>query len=98
MAVELEQDIVISDGEIDDINKLIENFSKYHSDKIEAYLSILDNIILNGIPEGIIHDNLLLFKDAAQELSGEVEELLSALISSNIQMIKDLDEADDYLF
>ncbi len=98
LKIELDRDIVISYDEISQINSAINDFSTYYTNKISAYLSILDIVISDGISSGAVHENLTLFKGFAEKLKDEVPGFCKTLIEINNELINEFDIADDCSF
>lgn len=98
MSIELGRDVVIDDNEINELNGNIENYFDYYTNKLKEYINIVDSLASNGIPSGVVHDNIEIYIESAKKLEDEILDLKDIIIKSNNTLIEDLDNADDYLF
>lgn len=98
MTIELGRDIVISDDEIDNTNKILDEYKEFYNKRLESYLKILKNILEEGIPEGNVHENLNLFINQLSILKEINNKIIFMSVENNKNIIEDFNDADDCLF
>ena len=98
MANDIGYDLVVYDND----NKAIANEYKKFGDRLEDYINnyskVLKRVANEGIKSGKVHDNLLRFIDAVDDLKNEGKELTQLAKKSAEDFLKDMDTADNYLY
>ena len=65
---------------------------------ITDYIAVLDNICTDGVTSGNIHDNLVIYKETASQLSGQIDAALGIASRICTDFVSDIDEADGALY
>lgn len=91
-------DLIVNDSDYESIGDAYTTIGTYLEEIITDYLSIIDNICTDGIKCGNIHDNLLLFKQTASLLSGQINAATKIATQICEDFVSDIDEADGDLY
>lgn len=98
MANDIGYDLVVYDTD----SKAIANEYKKFGDRLEKYINsyseILKRVANDGVKSGRVHDNLLKFIEAVDDLKNEGKELTEIAKKSAEDFLKDMDTADNYLY
>ncbi|MBE5953213.1 MAG: hypothetical protein E7257_03515 [Lachnospiraceae bacterium] len=90
--------LIICDSEFETYKTKMSELSALLESKIATYMYILQTLCNNGIKSGNVHDNLLTFVGALQNIQGQLP-LLSAEMALNVDaFISEVDEKDRNMY
>ncbi len=92
------EDLIVNDSDYERMGDAYISIGAYFEEIITEYCSIIDNICINGIIKGNVHDNLQTFKQMASVLSGQVETATKIVAQVCEDFVDDIDDADEDLY
>ena len=91
-------DLVIYDGNVEELGEEYVKRSDAFDAALNQYSSILEKIVDEGIKEGKVHDNLYKLLKMVNVLKLESSNIAKLAKQSNTVFLKDIDTADSYLY
>lgn len=91
-------DLIVKDEELKSAGAKFDSFGNLLSDAIGQYKAILENIIMNAILSGDVHDALMLYKEYVDQLATMSDNLGDKLVRIIDGFIKEIEAADSYLY
>lgn len=95
---EWEKDICIADDRINEIKDRCKTKKEELINKIDRFKKILDNILLDGIEQGDVHEKIMLFRNSFDNIDGELEEINKKLEEQIVNFLDDFEKADGDLY
>lgn len=91
-------DLIVNDVDYESISADYKELGKNFEEILSTYLSVLDDICTSGIKSGNIHDNLVIYKETASQLSGQIDAALGIAARICTDFVSDIDTADGALY
>ena len=88
----------VSDEEYIELKRALSNYKQAAEEKIVRYIDILKFASSTALTEGSVAQNLAIFSQHAEGLSGKVAELVDFMETSIDSFTTSIDEADEYLY
>lgn len=91
-------DIIVNDESYAEMPALFSSVAETMEERISDYIAILDDVILNGVVSGFVHDNLVLFKNKVSILEGHIKTCVEEVNQLCTSFVESVDEADCELY
>ena len=91
-------DLIVNDSDFECINDKYTEIGAYFEEVIEDYIALIDDICIDGIKSGHIHDNLLIYRNTAAKLNGQIEDVMGIVSGICSKFVTDIDAADEDLY
>ncbi len=91
-------DIIVKDESYSEMSTTYGEIATTMESRLDSYINILDNICSDGITDGNVHDNLVLFQNKVSTMKGELQACVSEVQELCTKFVEDIDEADSELY